>query len=344
VDRAKAGQCRSKDKWTSSSLISTCSVSCHLLDPLSVTHSVTRPAVIPSRFVDQLLMLRPQYRHQPNRCPYGRQGFVDIGKQFFGRRALLSERCPNKRASSRWRSVVAGCPRLSEEMTPRLPHPPQLSAEDVASAVDVAGSPNELNDKAWDPATVHVQTISQSPRVRLIHNFVTSEEASRLINIATPYYHRSSTARAGSDDYRTSESAMLPASEPVVNALRRRMAHFVGYPVAALEPLQEVRYTPGQFYKPHHDYYNACETWLDGNRHFTFLVYLNSVAGGGGQTRFPALNITVEPKANAALLFNNCLDNGEPDERTQHEGVAPLTGIKYAINGWMRSKHLGRYS
>lgn len=33
---------------------------------------------------------------------------------------------------------------------------------------------------------------------------------------------------------------------------------------------------------------------------------------------------------------------GEPDERTQHEGVAPTAGTKYAINGWMRSKRRGR--
>ncbi len=26
----------------------------------------------------------------------------------------------------------------------------------------------------------------------------------------------------------------------------------------------QVRYVPGQHYKPHHDFYNACETWLDG--------------------------------------------------------------------------------
>ena len=36
----------------------------------------------------------------------------------------------------------------------------------------------------------------------------------------------------------------------------------------------------------------------------------------------------------------NCLDNGEPDERSLHEGVAPTRGIKYAINGWVRSKNL----
>ena len=35
-----------------------------------------------------------------------------------------------------------------------------------------------------------------------------------------------------------------------------------------------------------------------------------------------------------------CL-TGEPDERTQHEGVTPLLQTKYAINGWMRAKHLG---
>ena len=133
---------------------------------------------------------------------------------------------------------------------------------------------------------------------------------------------------------------MLSANEPVVKALRLRIARAVGYPESALEPLQSVRYKPGQHYKPHHDYYNVCETWLDGNRHFTFLIYLNSVPDGGGQTRFPRLNISVDTMAHAALLFNNCLDNGEPDERSQHEGVAPLGGLKFAINGWMRSKNL----
>ena len=101
-----------------------------------------------------------------------------------------------------------------------------------------------------------------------------------------------------------------------------------------------MRYYPGQQYKPHNDYYNSCETWVDGNRHFTFLVYLNTVDDGGGQTGFPRLNLTVDAEAYTALLFNNCLDNGEPDERTLHEGVPPISKTKYAINGWMRSRHL----
>ena len=88
-----------------------------------------------------------------------------------------------------------------------------------------------------------------------------------------------------------------------------------------------MRYHPGEFYKPHHDYYNACETWMNGNRHFTFLIYLNDV-DEGGETGFPRLNISVTPTAYSALVFNDVLDNGEPDERTLHEGVPPVRGIK----------------
>ena len=125
--------------------------------------------------------------------------------------------------------------------------------------------------------------------------------------------------------------------------VRNRIANYSGYPVSMLEPLQEVKYEPGEYYRPHNDYYNECETWESGNRHHTFLVYLNDVEAGG-ETAFPRLNLTVSPIKYAALVFNNVLDSGEPDERTQHEGVAPTAGVKHAINGWMRvhTLHGGR--
>ena len=42
--------------------------------------------------------------------------------------------------------------------------------------------------------------------------------------------------------------------------------------------------------------------------------------------------------AYAALVFNNCLNNGEPDERTLHEGQPVTRGAKYVVNGWVRAK------
>ncbi len=139
---------------------------------------------------------------------------------------------------------------------------------------------------------VRLEVVYDSPRVRILHDFITPDEASHLIRLSEPLYHRSGTARAGSDAQRTSYSASLPSHEPVVRSIRDRIAYFSGYPEPNLEPLQTVRYHSGQFYKPHHDYYNACETWHQGNRHFTFLIYLNDVEEGG-ETARPVTRISM---------------------------------------------------
>ena len=49
------------------------------------------------------------------------------------------------------------------------------------------------------------------------------------------------------------------------------------------------------------------------------------------------LNLMLDPKARAALVFNDVLDNGQDDERTEHSGNAPAAGVKYAINCWIRA-------
>ena len=49
-----------------------------------------------------------------------------------------------------------------------------------------------------------------------------------------------------------------------------------------------------------------------GHRHVTMLVYLNSVPeANGGYTAFPKLNMRLNPRAHAAIVFNDCLPNGE---------------------------------
>jgi len=84
-------------------------------------------------------------------------------------------------------------------------------------------------ERAWEPSMLRVQTILASPRVRLVRGIVTPAEAEQLIAAAGSRFAPSGTARAGSVDYRTSETAMLPAAAPAVAALRQRMAHLMGY-------------------------------------------------------------------------------------------------------------------
>ena len=68
------------------------------------------------------------------------------------------------------------------------------------------------------------------------------------------------------------------------------------------------------------------------------LAYLNSVPERDeGWTTFPKLKLKLSPAANAAVVFNDCLPNGEEDPRTLHGGSPPLNGTKIAINIWIRA-------
>ena len=50
------------------------------------------------------------------------------------------------------------------------------------------------------------------------------------------------------------------------------------------------------------------------------------------------------PEQGSAIVFNDCFDNGEEDGRSLHAGQPPLNPatVKYAINGWIRSRSVYR--
>ena len=145
---------------------------------------------------------------------------------------------------------------------------------------------------------VRVLPIVKSPKVRLVEEFVTADEAAHVIKVGLPRMSRS-LAGGRQESIRTSTTAMLPAGDPVVKRITERASYLTGYPYANIEPLQLVKYTAGQRYEPHFDYGEACdfeENMGKGHRHVTMLVYLNNLpAGAGGHTTFPKLNVQVDP-------------------------------------------------
>ena len=127
-------------------------------------------------------------------------------------------------------------------------------------------------------------------------------------------------------------------SNAKIAAIENRAADLLSLPNHSIEPLQLVKYAPGQYFKKHHD---LGELFDDGSidlpsksafspprRLVTILVYLNDVPPGlGGETQFPLLKgkdgvgpLKVSPKRGTALVWCNILKNGLPDQRVVHSG------------------------
>jgi len=158
-----------------------------------------------------------------------------------------------------------------------------------------------------------------------------------------------STVTTGPDDYRTSRTCHLAEAAPALTAdLDRRFAALLGVDPAFSEPLQGQRYDPGQYFKPHTDWFSPGtpefeeHTHLGGQRTWTLMVYLNTVQLGG-ETLFSTVGRAFSPVAGHALAWNNLHLDGSPNHATLHEALPVQQGRKYVITKWFRSQ-TGRWS
>ncbi|KAG8466346.1 hypothetical protein KFE25_002102 [Diacronema lutheri] len=182
-----------------------------------------------------------------------------------------------------------------------------------------------------------VRVHSASPWVVTIDNFLSPAEADALLAAGGTDWTRS-LAGDGVQQVRTSSTSWCRArclEDETVQAVQRRVEALTGVPVENAEYMQVLRYEPGQFYKVHHDQ-NSPRASAWGPRLYTFFMYLSDVEAGGG-THFPRLNITVEPAKGRALLWTSVLDEDpyERDDRTDHEALDVIAGVKYAANYWL---------
>jgi hypothetical protein len=213
---------------------------------------------------------------------------------------------------------------------------------------------------------------SREPFVLTFDRFVTDEECEAFISTTASHFERSLAGDMVSP-VRTSKQAWCQQgiatecyNHPLTRRVAERVANVTGVPVPNAEFAQVLKYEPGQFYKvkrgarhttlpsacaraplrglsrpcahgpqEHHDQ-NANPNSVMGVRLFTFFIYLHSPEGGGG-TRFPKLNITIQPRKGSALLWPNVLDHDlrREDSRTMHEALPPIAGLKYSANLWL---------
>ena len=196
-----------------------------------------------------------------------------------------------------------------------------------------------------------VEVLSETPKIVLLHDFLTHKECDHLIQLAAPSLKRSTVvdesgnSQGAVDSRRTSQGTFLTRcwNDKVVQSIENRLAKLGGYPKENGESIQVLFYEKGAEYRPHFDFFNpetpGGNTHLSrgGQRVVTILMYLNTPTRGG-ETIFPRANVSVTPVKGTAVLFYNCTPSGETDSLTLHGGAPVIEGEKWIATKWLRER------
>jgi len=192
---------------------------------------------------------------------------------------------------------------------------------------------------------------SSDPPIRLFRDVLNEIDCAYLVYLSRPYLMRAAVIDPAGDrsgmisPVRTSMSTYLPFE--IVDIIGRHIELKIiletGEDILSSEPMSILRYAPGEYYRPHVDYFNprldVSKEFLQegGQRTASAVTYLVAPSAGGG-TSFPNLDVTVPPAAGATLWFRNCLSSGEIDERSLHAGDTVIDGEKWVVTKWFREK------
>lgn len=140
------------------------------------------------------------------------------------------------------------------------------------------------------------------------------------------------------------DAAFGPQDRDLVLAImQERAARLIGVPVQFHEPPNVISYEPGQEFSLHADFIDPRppeyqqELQVLGQRTATIVTYLNDDFEGA-ETVFPDAQVTFRGATGDAIVFSNVLRDGQPDYNTRHAGLPPISGRKWVLSQWIRSK------
>ena len=189
-----------------------------------------------------------------------------------------------------------------------------------------------------------------SPRIFAADGFASPAVCNWLIGLARPRLKAATTYDPTTgvkqqESGRTSSDChlILPYGDLVLLLVRARLADLIRLPLTHLEIATILHYAPGQEFMPHYDFLD--DTWpgysqqiaQDGQRIFTFLIYLNE-GFEGGETAFPLIGLSHKGRIGDALFFWNVKPTGAVDRDTLHAGLPPATGQKWLFSQWVRDR------
>lgn len=182
----------------------------------------------------------------------------------------------------------------------------------------------------------------KSPHIDLfvVDNFLSADECRHVIEGIKHDLRPSTTTDDSDETFRTSHTCDLGIlDDPFVDEIDQRICGLMGIDRALSETLQGQYYRLGEQFKAHTDYFEpedfAQHTAQQGQRTWTFMIYLNTTAAGG-ETRFPRVDQVFSPRRGQALAWNNLLANGEVNPATLHHGMPVIRGYKAIVTKWFR--------
>jgi prolyl 4-hydroxylase len=200
-----------------------------------------------------------------------------------------------------------------------------------------------LDDNGDPLLPVARKALRLEPPMETISAFLSADECRYLIDRSERLMQPATVVDPGSgrlvrDPIRLASAASFPFvhEDPALHAINRRIAAATNTTYEQGEPLQVLRYTPGEEYKLHSD---ALPPGGPEQRVLTMLVALD-VDYVGGETSFPRLGAKWRGQAGDALLFRNIDDAGVPDPRVWHSGMPVNRGTKHLLSKWIRAAPL----
>ncbi|WP_342559785.1 2OG-Fe(II) oxygenase [Psychrobacillus sp. FSL W7-1457] len=181
----------------------------------------------------------------------------------------------------------------------------------------------------------------EEPLVVVLGNMLSHEECDELIRLSMDRMKRSKIgATREVNEQRTSSGTFIEESEnAIVAKVEKRISAVMNIPIEHGEGLQILKYSPGQEYKAHFDFFSSTSKAANNNRISTLVMYLNDVEEGG-ETFFPKLNFTVTPKKGMAVYFEYFYSDQTLNELTLHGGAPVITGEKWVATQWMRKQKI----
>lgn len=225
----------------------------------------------------------------------------------------------------------------------------------------------DTNTNHHPERNITLETISMDPLIVSVKGFLTVDECHYLQQKSEPRVTRASDVTLMDSDkgkaaaeWRTSQSTFISAKNDVkLLELERRTASLTRIPKDHQEDMQVLKYSKGQKYDAHMDYFDTKLYRNDlsiqsltqkgkRNRFATVFWYLSDVTKGG-ETIFPMFNkqpypknladcskgLKVKPEIGKVIIFYSLYPNGENNKHSLHGACPVEEGIKWAANKWI---------